>query len=851
MTKTTHYKLVVTDDCGTVESNSVTITVREDLVAPVISGDTTICYNTAPNKLEIKTGAKGGAGIYTYQWQQSEDGVNFTNVGAASTSKIGFLPSNLIGTMFYRLIVTDECGEVKSNVAKITVYDDLKVSVIEKPQPLCYQGSGKIRVSATGAGDKFTYQWQKSSDKTSFSDIEGAKNAEYEVIGENAGTFYYRCIVSPTFGCDEKISDTVSVLVYADVIPAVIGSEDTICYGFDSEALSIISPAIGGDGNFSYRWMRRTKGKTDFEYIADARSESYTPEALTETTEYQLEIKNSCKTVYSNTITISVREKLVAPVISYDGGIICYNTIPDVLQRTTDAQGGSDDSFTYQWEESNDGKTFTAISGETSDVYAPSALKVEHYYRLRAISEKLCGEVLSNIIAIQVYDSMYAVATAISPICYQTSATISVLAQGGGNAYVYQWQQSEDGVAFQDIQAATNATYVTSSLSDGSYFYRCVVNTQKCSDVSCLSNVVKIDVYEDLTAGTIVGTDSTCYGYAPTESLHFAEKPTGVDGKYAYQWQKRTVSTQWTDIVGATSDQYAPDALTENTEFRMVVSSVCTSKETNAILIRVNPLPVEQTISGDNNVCYNQYNLYSVDHLNSGFSYVWSLQSANGKITSSLADTTSIIVFWETPDSHDAILLTVTDDKTGCERIIAFPVTICNEGAPGETIIVRKPNSNILVCKEDRDIFYQWGFTEKSSSVGTPIEDSNRRYVLLPHAFDNNAYDYWLITRPSEYSKCRSRSVYVPENDTMISAPIAQVSMPTQIQKSLPITIQNPSEEAIVCRIFDVAGRSIVQYDFGRNAFIEATIPFDVASGLYLVRVEMGDYVETHKLIAK
>ncbi len=851
LTKTTHYKLVVTDDCGTVESNSVTITVRENLVAPVIFGDTTICYNTAPNELEIKTDATGGAENYTYQWQQSEDGVNFTNVGATSTAKINFQPSNLTESMFYRLSVTDECGEVKSNVVKITVWADLTVGVVEKPQPLCYQGSRKIRVSATGAGEKFRYQWQKSNDNTTFSDIEGAKNDEYEVIGENAGIHYYRCVVSPTFGCEAKTSEVVSVLVYSDVIPAEIGSNATICYGFDSETLSIISPATGGDGKFSYRWMRRTKGKTDFEYIADATSESYTPKSLTETTEYQLETKNACKTVYSNIVTISVRENLVAPVISYTGGIICYNTIPDVLQRTTDAQGGSDDSFSYQWEESNDGKTFTAISGETANVYAPSALKAMHYYRLRAVSEKLCGEVLSNVVAIQVYDSMYAVATAVSPICYQTTATISVVAQGGGNAYVYQWQQSEDGVAFQDIQAATNATYVTSSLSDGSYFYRCVVSTQKCSDVWCWSNVVKVDVYEDLTAGTIVGTDSTCYGYAPAESLHFDEKPAGVDGKYAYQWQKRTASTPWTDIVGATSDQYAPDALTENTEFRVVVLSACTSKETNAILIRVNPLPVEQTISGDNNVCYNQYNLYSVDHLNSGFSYVWSLQSANGKITSSLADTTSIVVFWETPNSHDEVLLTVSDDKTGCERIIAFPVTICNEGAPGETIIVRKPNSNILVCKEDRDIFYQWGFTEKSSSVGTPIEDSNRRYVLLPHTFDSDAYDYWLITRPSEDSKCRSRSVYVSENDTMISTPVAQVSMPTQIKKSLPITIQNPSEEAIICRIFDVAGRSIVQYDFGRNAFIEATIPFDVASGMYLVRVEMGDYVETYKLIAK
>ena len=850
LAKNTHYKLVVTDDCGSVESNSVKVTVREDLVAPIISDDATICYNTEPNKLEIATDAKGGAGNYTYQWQQSEDGVNFSNISGANESS--YQPSKLTQTTHYKLVVTDDCGTVESNSVKINVYDDLKVNVVDRPQPLCYQSSGKISVSATGAGENYTYQWQKSSDNSTFSDIEGAKNAEYEVLGENAGTFYYRCVVSPTFGCDAKISNVVDVLVYADVIPTEIGGDATICYGFDSEVLSIISPATGGDGKFSYRWMHRTKGESDFEYISDAASESYTPKALTETTEYQLEIKNACKTVYSNIVTITVREKLVTPVISYNGGTICYNTIPDVLQRTTDAQGGSDDSFTYQWEESSDGKNFTAISGENADVYAPSALKKEHYYRLRAVSEKSCGEVLSNIISIQVYDSMYAVATVVSPICYQTCATISVVAQGGENAYSYQWQQSGDGVVFQDISAATNATFVTNNLPDGSYFYRCVVSTQKCSDVSCFSNVVKIDVYTDLTAGIIAGTDSTCYGYAPAESLHFDEMPAGVDGKYTYQWQKRTATnTLWTDIIGATNEQYAPDALMENTEFRVVVSSACTLKETNAVLIRVNPLPVEQAMSGDNSVCYNQYNVYSVDHLNSGFSYVWSLRSANGKITSSLTDTTSIVVFWETPDSHDAVLLTVTDDKTGCERVINYPVSICNEGAPGETIIVRKPNSNILVCKEDRDIFYQWGFTEKASSVETPIDDSNRRYVLLPHAFDSDIYDYWLVTRPSEESKCRSRSIYVPENDTMISAPVAQVSMPTQIQKSLPITIQNPSEEAIVCRIFDVAGRSIARYDLGRNAFVESTLQLDVASGLYLVRVEMGDYVETYKLIAK
>ncbi len=852
LTQTTYYQLVTTDiECGSVTSNVVTITVYDDLIAPTISGNATICYNTTPNNLAVTIAAQGGAGRYSYQWQQSADGVTFTNITDATNTSLQL--GNLTQTTYYQLVTTDiECGSVTSNVVTITVYDDLKVSVAEKTQPLCFQTKGKIRVNATGAGDKFTYQWQKLNDNSNFVDISGANNVEYEVSGDNAGTFYYRCVVSPIFGCTKKTSDTIPVLVYDDVTAAQIGDNDTICYGFDSKTLSIVKSAQGGDGKFTYRWMQRSIAKTNFEYIAGETFESYTPRNLTGTTEYKLEISNVCKTVYSNTITIVVRERLNPPEISYAGDTICYNTVPNVLRRSVNAKGGSDDSFTYQWQQSADGLTFIDIAGETGDLYAPTALKTNHYYRLRASSEKLCGDIYSNVIAIHVYDSLYAVAsTAVSHICYQTSASMSVVARGGGEAYSYQWQQSEDGIDFRDISSATYATYTTNKLSDGVYYYRCVVSTQKCEDVWCMSNHVRVDVYEDLTAGVIAGTDSTCYGYAPTENFYFAEKPTGVDGAYAYQWQKRIVNAQWDDILGATNEQYAPEALTENTEYRVVVSSVCCSKTTNSILVRVNPLPVEQVVSGDNDVCYNQYNIYSIDHLNSGFTYEWSLQSECGKIISSSIDTTAIVVFWEKADSHDEVWLTITDNKTGCERIVAFPITICNEGALDGTIIVRKPSSNILVCKEDRDIFYQWGFTDKASLVETPIDDSNRRYVLLPHTFDSDAYDYWLVTRPSETSKCHTKSVYSPENDTLIVAPVANVSMPTHVHKTLPISIQNPSEEEIICLIYDVGGRCLARYNFGVSAFVETILPLDVVSGLYFVCVEIGAYVETYKLIAK
>jgi hypothetical protein len=77
------------------------------------------------------------------------------------------------------------------------------------------------------------------------------------------------------------------------------------------------------------------------------------------------------------------------------------------LTSTTDATGGSSETYTYQWIESSDkGATWKAISGATSKDYAPPALTATTLYRLvtsGAVDENVCTVDTSNVVTVTVH----------------------------------------------------------------------------------------------------------------------------------------------------------------------------------------------------------------------------------------------------------------------------------------------------------------------------------------------------------------------------------------------------------------------------------------------------------------
>src|SRR5208283_1992148 len=130
---TTYYCLITSGSCGTVTSNTITITVYNNLTSGVIGNAQTICYNTTPAQLSFTTSPTGGTGAYIYQWYTSP-----SNIISGATNST-YTPSSLTSSAtYYCLVTSGSCGTLTSNNVTIAVYGNLTSGVIGNTQTICY-----------------------------------------------------------------------------------------------------------------------------------------------------------------------------------------------------------------------------------------------------------------------------------------------------------------------------------------------------------------------------------------------------------------------------------------------------------------------------------------------------------------------------------------------------------------------------------------------------------------------------------------------------------------------------------------------------------------------------------------
>ncbi len=113
-------------------------------VPPVISKSQYICRNTIPDTLQIVERAKGVSQNAVYQWQISEDSINWRNVGIANSTD-EFYPGRLLQTSWYRVITKDQGRSYRpSNAIRMKVVDDipLQIEVSSIQQPTCNPPQG-------------------------------------------------------------------------------------------------------------------------------------------------------------------------------------------------------------------------------------------------------------------------------------------------------------------------------------------------------------------------------------------------------------------------------------------------------------------------------------------------------------------------------------------------------------------------------------------------------------------------------------------------------------------------------------------------------------------------------------
>lgn len=271
---------------------------------------------------------------------------------------------------------------------------------------------------------------------------------------------------------------------------------------------------------------------------------------------------------------------------------IAYNTVPTQLSATVAQNGLCGGSYTYQWEYSSNGTSgWTDVSGATSQNYTPGALTTTSYYRRKATC--FLETAYTNVATVTVMPALTpgVIAPSSKNIAVNTSPgqiTGPNAAYGNcGSSYSYQWQSSSNGTSgWTDISGATGTSYTPGNLPATIYYRRKVT----CGVEIAYSNTSNIYVGAPvpLTGGTISGSTGP-FSYNTSPGVFTGTTVTGGScSSYLYQWQQSTANSGWTNIPGATAQNYTPGNLVIATSFRRKVTCGAEVQYSNTVSVQVN-----------------------------------------------------------------------------------------------------------------------------------------------------------------------------------------------------------------------------------------------------------------------
>ena len=247
LTATTYYKVNITQSgngCGSASSTTATkITVKPIPSVNVSASDAEICTGGATT---LTANVINGSGSTTYQWQASTDNVSFSNIINETNAILNL--TNLTTTMYYKVNITQSgngCGSASSTTfTKITVKLTPSVNVSASDATIC-SGNAAVLSAAVSNGTGFTsYQWQKSTDGISFTNIQGETSASLTSTAMTQ-TMYYRVVVSQTGnGCGTVNSSKIVVNV-TDFPTAEAGNDQSQCTNVFTMAANKPSAGMG------------------------------------------------------------------------------------------------------------------------------------------------------------------------------------------------------------------------------------------------------------------------------------------------------------------------------------------------------------------------------------------------------------------------------------------------------------------------------------------------------------------------------------------------------------------------------------------------------------------------------
>ena len=315
-----------------------------------------------------------------------------------------------------------------------------------------------------GSGGTIRYQWEISTNNSTWSTISGATSITYDPPSISSTRYYRRRSYRD---CDNvnQYSNTVTKTVLA--VPTVIISGGTSACDTENTTLT-----ASGAPTASFSWSTGASGVNQISVPPGTYTVTGTSGGCSDTDSHTITSTGPCCSSLTSGGTI------------YNGnnqsGCVSYDVAN--LSNTVSPSGGWGGTIRYQWEVSSNNVTWSSVSGQIGLSYDPGVISSTTYYRRRAYRDCDNVNVYSNTVT----------ATVSSP----PSAGTNV--DGNGNVVGHQDVDVCDGFAVIAATPSGMSSYSWSgglgsgqikpiSVSTPTTYYITVTNSSGCTDVASVA----------------------------------------------------------------------------------------------------------------------------------------------------------------------------------------------------------------------------------------------------------------------------------------------------------------------------------------------------------------------------
>lgn len=561
---TVYYRLVASSANGLCRDTSTAATVAVS-AGPTITAQPVGASGCGVASSNLSVTATGGIGSLTYQWQSGPTATGpFTDIGGATSTN--YAPGTG-STQFFRVIVRSAgCADAISNATSTN--SDNPVSVTADPANLtqCVGGTQTLTVTGTGSAI-INYQWQSGPAATGPWTNVGTNQNTFNPPSTNAGTVFYRAIISSQGGfCkDTSVAATATTSTAQSISAQPNGY--TACQSGSIAPLTVT--ASGGIGALGYQWQSGTSATGPWTDVSGATNASYNPGNAPKNTFYRVRVSAAnpgCPDIFSNaanvvvdpSATISTEPQNAAQCIGGNQSITAAST--------------STGTLTYQWQQANAATGPWTNTGTNQNSVTPvtTAAGTTFYRLMLSSANGACRDTSVTVTSlVSSGPTITAQPIGVSGCAGSSSSSLSVTATGGTGSLTYQWQSGPTATGpFTDVSGA-NAASFTPSAGNTAPFYRVIVRSTGVGCLDAVSNVASLNGDNPVSITAEPQNIGQCLG----GTLAFNLSATGT-GTVNYQWQTATAAAgPWTNI-GGNQASFAPGAaVVGNVFYRAIVSS--------------------------------------------------------------------------------------------------------------------------------------------------------------------------------------------------------------------------------------------------------------------------------------